>query len=278
MKRLFDAKFGGDFLQQVPREPGVYLFRDASSTVIYVGKAVNLRRRLQGYRRAMCRKKQRKMRTIVRHATQLTYEVCLGESCALLRENELIQHHLPMFNVAGAYSFLYPYLGLKTDETDRGQLSLCCTTRPNELTQRGFKLFGAYRSRRATRDAYLALFQLITYIAHEDKGARRALGPVAFSRISCFRLFPIAMVPGLSAWLRGESCAVLHTLCEALLDKAPARRDRAEVQGGLDDLREFFQQEAQPLRRAMDLMEIKGNMIAQELRDPLFIKFKDCGE
>jgi excinuclease ABC subunit C len=48
--RAFDRRLGDDFLATVPRSPGVYRVLDAGGVVVYVGKAVNLRRRLSRYR------------------------------------------------------------------------------------------------------------------------------------------------------------------------------------------------------------------------------------
>ena len=50
--RLFDQRFGVDFLAGVPTAPGVYRFLDAAGALLYVGKAGSLRRRLAQYRTA----------------------------------------------------------------------------------------------------------------------------------------------------------------------------------------------------------------------------------
>ena len=60
--RIFDRKFGADFLTGVPRGPGVYRMYDAAGGLLYVGKAGNLRRRLGQYRTARRTKKDRKRR------------------------------------------------------------------------------------------------------------------------------------------------------------------------------------------------------------------------
>ena len=58
--RLFDTKFGADFLAGVPTEPGVYRFYDVEGALLYVGKATSLRRRLGQYRTAGRKKKEHK--------------------------------------------------------------------------------------------------------------------------------------------------------------------------------------------------------------------------
>src|SRR5688500_14501871 len=100
MTRAFDRKLGEAFLATVPRSPGVYRIPDAAGAVVYVGKAVNLRRRLSQYRNATRRKKHRKMRVIVRDAASIVFEPCATELEAELREAELIRDLCPKWNVA----------------------------------------------------------------------------------------------------------------------------------------------------------------------------------
>src|SRR5690606_25512822 len=111
MKRTFDRKFGPQSLLQIPNSAGVYRFYDDSNSVIYVGKAKNLRRRLSQYRNARRLKAHRRMNQIVREASRVEFEVCQNEKEALLLENRLIQELKPKWNISGAYSFLYPFIG-----------------------------------------------------------------------------------------------------------------------------------------------------------------------
>ena len=74
--RPFDRKFGAGFLAAVPAAPGIYRFHDEHGGLLYVGKAVNLRRRLAQYRLAGRRKQERKRRALVKGAARITWEVC----------------------------------------------------------------------------------------------------------------------------------------------------------------------------------------------------------
>ena len=271
MKNTFDAKFGPSLIEETPRSPGVYLFYDAAGVIIYVGKAANLRRRLLSYRRAGRRKKERKMRAIVRAASRLVFETCESEKSALLRENMLIQRHRPLFNIAGAYSFLYPFLGIRPGSSGISGFGLCLTTLPERLLAQDFELFGAYRCRMTVKNAFLALESLFSYLGHADHAARRAIGATPFSRITCFRRIDPRLEADLRAFLRGESLNLLDILFAALLEKSPARRDAPIIQADFAALLTFFEKEASALRQAMQGKGLTASMITQAQRDPLFI-------
>src|SRR5215510_14757972 len=139
---LFDRKFGAELLRELPREPGVYLFRDAEGRVLYAGKARDLRRRLAGYRNASRRKAHRKMRTLVREAASLEVRPQKSEKRALLLENELIRTLRPRYNVDGAYAFLYPALGVGRDA---GRVLLAFTSPPDACSQLDLRWHGCFR-------------------------------------------------------------------------------------------------------------------------------------
>jgi hypothetical protein len=110
--RTFDRKFGADFLAGVPREPGIYRMYDAAGGLLYVGKARNLRRRLAQYRTARRTKKDRKRCALVRSAHRVEWQTCTSELEASLTEIGLIQALRPTRNVADAFPFLYPFIGM----------------------------------------------------------------------------------------------------------------------------------------------------------------------
>ena len=113
--RLFDAKFGRNFLAAVPTAPGVYRFYDGPGALLYVGKAANLRRRLAQYRTAGRKRKERKRRALVTAAARIAWDVCESPLAAALTEIRLIQTLRPRRNVASAFPFLYPYVGIRAE-------------------------------------------------------------------------------------------------------------------------------------------------------------------
>lgn len=87
-------------LKHLPEKPGCYLYRDRAGTIIYVGKAVNLRRRVQSYFRASTlRTAPPKLRSLVHHVEDLELRVVRTEAEALLTESHLIKTYRPRFNI-----------------------------------------------------------------------------------------------------------------------------------------------------------------------------------
>jgi predicted GIY-YIG superfamily endonuclease len=125
--RNLDRKFGSQFLDSVPGSPGVYLVYDQQDELIYVGKAKNLKRRLSQYRYTLRRKKHRRMRGIVKEAARIEIQCAETHLDACLTEALLIQKHRPRWNIVGAYSFLYPLIGIRVAN---GNIEFCMTTTP----------------------------------------------------------------------------------------------------------------------------------------------------
>ena len=269
--RAFDRRLGGDFLASVPPAPGIYRVLDAGGRVVYVGKAVNLRRRLSQYRNATRRKKHKKMREIVKSAAGIDFEPCASELEAELREATLIRDLRPRWNVVGAFSFLYPMVGL--GRSPEGHAVLAFSSRPDERPELSWH--GAYRSREITGEAFFALVRLLGFVGHRERTTRRARGErtYAFS----IRRLPAGWQERWSEFLRGESRAALSGLVLALTDKATARRDAPAVQEDIDALDRFYRHEALRLREARARGGENRWPVPQGERDALFIRARRAG-
>ncbi len=266
--RGFDRKFGSEFLSQVPTGPGIYEVFDAQGGLVYVGKAKNLRRRLSQYRNAKRRKKHARMKAVVAAAARIELKPCETEVQALLLENKRILEARPKLNIEGAFSFLYPYLGLKRD--DHGTF-LVLTTRREAFE--GFQFFGCFRSRKITKEAFQALGELLEYIGHRVPPAKlpsRSKDRYA-SRLG-FRQIPEEWVTLLGNFWNGHSTEAIEWLVLGLVENAGARRKRRQVQEHLDSLKRFWRDEARPLRSACQTVGHEGALVEQWERDSLMIR------
>ena len=269
--RAFDRKFGADFLAGVPREPGIYRMYDAAGGLLYVGKARNLRRRLAQYRTARRTKKDRKRRALVRAAHRIEWQACTSELEASLTEIALIQALGPRSNVAGAFPFMYPFIGI---QVDGGDTHLCLTASPEAFAS--FELYGAFRSREVTRDAFFALVRLLRFVGHPTARRRRdRLGVPRYSHVRTFRRLPRDWPELWKALLRGTSRVALEQLSLRLLEYDGACARSATVHADLRSLERFFEDEASTLARAITATGYIGYPVPQRDRDALILRYRD---
>lgn len=268
--RRFDRKFGRDFLRELPEAPAVYLFKDETGGVLYVGKAKNVRRRLAQYRNASRRKAHRKMRELVREAHALEVRPLDSETDALLVENELIREHRPDYNVEGAYEFLYPAIGTGGDG-DR--LWLCITSRVEPFEPLGLRWHGCFRPRWRAREAFDALVSLCGWIGHLEPKRRLPERPIVRgTRFVGVRRIDTSLLAPIRDLLDGESDAVLSLFFDTLLERAAARQRREDVQRALDALAAFYDQDTRRLRDARERADWPHTFVDQAERDALFIR------
>ncbi|WP_145566489.1 excinuclease ABC subunit UvrC [Yersinia aleksiciae] len=146
MTDCFDSK---EFLKTVTSQPGVYRMYDKTGTVIYVGKAKDLKKRLTSYFRAQVA--SRKTETLVKNIAQIDVTVTHTETEALLLEHNYIKLYQPRYNVLLRDDKSYPLIFLSAD------------THPRLAIHRGAKhekgeYFGPFPNSYAVRET-LALLQ-----------------------------------------------------------------------------------------------------------------------
>jgi excinuclease ABC subunit C len=142
-----------DDLPVLPTQSGCYLYHNAENTVIYVGKALNLRSRVQSY---FNNGVEKKARLITEHALRLEFIVTKSEVEALILEANLIKRYKPHYNVLLKDDKSYPFLKL----TKEPYPILLFTRR---ITNDGAKYFGPYPNPGAVRkvqDLIASIFPL----------------------------------------------------------------------------------------------------------------------
>lgn len=102
---MFDSV---EFLKNVTTLPGVYQMFDHHQTLLYVGKAKNLKKRLASYFNAS--EKSNKTRSMMEHVVDVKVIVTQSESEALLLECNLIKEHRPKYNILMRDDKSYPYI------------------------------------------------------------------------------------------------------------------------------------------------------------------------
>ena len=109
---MFDIK---ENLKKLPDSPGVYLHKDKTGQVIYVGKAISLKKRVRQYFQSP-ESKGPKVRAMVSHIAEFEYITCGTEMEALILECNLIKKYRPKYNVLLRDDKTYPYIEVTVKE------------------------------------------------------------------------------------------------------------------------------------------------------------------
>jgi excinuclease ABC subunit C len=148
-------------LRAVPDSPGVYLLRDASAQVIYVGKALRLRDRLRSYFTPGYAQTPR-IADLMRKVSDFEFVVAANEVEALVLECNLIKHYRPRFNIRLKDDKNYLYLKLPvTEEFPRVHYT-------RRIQDDGARYFGPYTSAQSLRSTVKSIRQLLPFRTCSD--------------------------------------------------------------------------------------------------------------
>ena len=131
-------------LKSVPAEPGVYLWKDKSGTVIYVGKAKQLRARMRQY--VNFQDDRAKIPLLVSQIDSFEYVVTANEHESLVLERNLIEQYSPYFNADFKDDKSYPFIALTKGDVFP---AIKYTRESHKATTR---YFGPYTDSRAARN------------------------------------------------------------------------------------------------------------------------------
>lgn len=140
-------------LKKLPHDPGVYIMHDKYDAIIYVGKAINLNRRVHSYFRAGT-KKTVKIQRMVSQIDHFEYIVTDSELEALVLENNLIKEHRPKYNTMLKDDKTYPYIKVTMGEAFP-RLVFSRTMKKDKS-----KYFGPYTSAGSVKDTIELLNKL----------------------------------------------------------------------------------------------------------------------
>lgn len=141
-------------IKSLPNQPGVYQYYDQEGTILYVGKAKNLKKRVASYFTKT--HDSGKTRVLVKKIAEIRHIVVNTESDALLLENNLIKKYQPRYNVLLKDDKTYPWICIKKERFPRIFLT-------RNVIKDGSEYFGPYtsvRTARALLDLIKELYQL----------------------------------------------------------------------------------------------------------------------
>ena len=129
-------------LATLPKSPGVYQFYDKESKILYVGKAIDLKKRVSSYFNKT--HDNARTRMLVKRIVHIKHIVVETETDALLLENNLIKEYQPRYNVLLKDDKTYPWICIKNERFPR-------VFHTRNLVKDGSEYFGPYTSMKTVR-------------------------------------------------------------------------------------------------------------------------------
>ncbi|HSR33512.1 MAG TPA: GIY-YIG nuclease family protein, partial [Anaerolineae bacterium] len=144
-------------LDALPTKPGVYLMKDANGTILYVGKAVNLRARVRSYFHVSAGHSP-KIQRLVAGIADFDFIVTASELEALILESNLIKRHKPKYNVRLKDDKRYPYIKITWQEDFPKVLIV------RRMAQDGARYFGPFTASWAVQQTLHTLRPVFPYL------------------------------------------------------------------------------------------------------------------
>ncbi len=210
--------------KDIPVSPGVYLYKDAQSRIIYVGKAKNLRKRVLSYFRPE-QTLSAKTRAMLAHAVSLETLTTATEKEAFLLEASLIKKHRPRYNIVLRDDKEYILFRLKTAEV-YPRLEIVRRARPGK-GGKGVLLFGPYSSAGSARETWQAIHHTFPLRRCPDRSFANRVRPCLYYHMGrclgpcVMDVQPTAyaaMVGQVAQLLSGRSRDLIASLKEEMLE------------------------------------------------------------
>lgn len=268
-----------EIITKAPDTSGVYLMKDKSGRVIYVGKAKSLKKRLLNY---AGKGLDTKTMMLMSNVSDIEYRITPTESLALLLEAGLIHKYEPKYNVSLRDDKSFPLVKI-TDE----EFPAVCITRKKE--DDGARYFGPYTSARLLKEALKIIRKYFPYRSCRQMPEnaciyyRIGLSPAPCTGKISKRDYS-KTIKGISLILEGKTSALIKKLSREMQSRAKARdfeeaakrRDQINAlsaiaqnyagspnQGELEDLKNLLQLAKLPERiEAFDISNISGKEAA----------------
>jgi excinuclease ABC subunit C len=190
-------------LSTLPDKPGCYIMKDKAGTIIYVGKAVNLKNRVRSYFHVSS-ELQPKVRQLVKNIVDLEWIVVGSELEALILEMNLIKKHRPKYNIRLKDDKRYPYIKVHWHQ------DFPTVTVTRQMNDDGSRYFGPYTSVWAVHQTLDVLRRIFPYLTCD----RDITGED--TRACLYHDIKLCTAPCIGAISREEYRAMINDLCNFL--------------------------------------------------------------
>lgn len=279
-KKLFSLKtglkeqLGKDFLASVPKEPGIYFFYGEDRSLLYVGKAKELKTRLSSYFR-IDQSSPRKLQRLALLTRSLEWETLATEEEALIRENYFLRSYKPPFNRMNVRPESYLFFFLKFENND---FEIRASTQPNCIGDE--QRFGCFKGKRRTLESLKAILRIFWFLklGKEATALQRPFSskrPVYQAKISDLPREAQDLLPWLRRYLKGTSQSFVVRAHERLSEKFSENSfERYLVEQDISLLEEFFEYGPYRIRQLVRKLKFNEYAVEQDRLDDAIVQLK----
>ena len=218
----------------LPNKPGCYLMKDKNGVIIYVGKAKNLKNRVNSYFKSS---HTGKTKVLVSNIVDFEYIITNSELEALLLEINLIKEHNPKYNVLLKDDKSYPYIEITDEKVPR-----LLIVRPSKLRKKNHKLYGPYPNSTAAKKTIELLNRLYPLRKCKTMAKRECLyyhigECLGYCCNKIDKQEIDSMVSEITRFLKGEDKIVLDKI-DAMMESAISKLNFEKAKE-LNELKEF---------------------------------------
>ncbi|MEX2436927.1 MAG: GIY-YIG nuclease family protein [Candidatus Paceibacterota bacterium] len=162
-----------DLYKNIPEVPGVYIMKDKKDSILYIGKAVNLKKRVSSYFK---RPHDSRIELMVQKIYKIDYKETPSALEALILESDLIKKNLPPFNIKEKDDKSFLWVKITNKETFPRVLLARGTEKEVEGTSRKFSWFGPFTNASDIKSALKIIRKIFPYSTHSEKDVKEPAG------------------------------------------------------------------------------------------------------
>jgi excinuclease ABC subunit C len=151
-------------ISELPQKPGIYIFKDETGTVIYVGKAIKLKNRVSSYFRKDAGAGSVRIQSMISKIRDFDYAVTDNEVESLVLENNFIKEFRPKYNVRMRDDKNYLFIRINVQD------QIPTITYERKITERKARYFGPYTDATAARETLRTIRRIFPYCANTQIG------------------------------------------------------------------------------------------------------------
>lgn len=258
-------------IRKIPETPGVYIMKDAHSAVIYVGKAVNLRRRVKSYFIGV---HDDKTTRLVSEISRIDHQQTDSAIEALMLEAKLIKKYNPKYNVLAKDDKSYLYAWVSREKYPK--IELLRGTDLSRITEKNPRLFGPYLSGQSLRAALDFMRKIVPYRSCRTLPKKKCVyGHIGLCDAPCIGAIGAgeykANVRQLISFLNGNKKGIIRTLIARMrmasgtqeYEKAAKLRDKINALSHIQDIAVLAKDDTPTIYRRIegyDISNIGGKM------------------